>query len=172
MADYKGILDRICVIEDYIRQLALNKLPTGAAEGQYLKWVNGKPVWADIIVDPNPDPDPDPDPTGFTARWGWKSTNTTPTEAEILALQGSGSFAPNAVIIANFSGANGNPFYLFMAEPSNQPIKLKWYADALNNETIGEGLFEVIGTVGAWRVYGTTFQTDFTLPVEFRTSLA
>ncbi len=170
MADYAGILKRICIVEDYIRQLSLNKLPANAAEGQYLKWVNGKPVWADITGLPDPDPDPDPD-TDFTARWGWRDNDNDLLEADILALQGSGTFPHNGVVTANFSGANGSPFYLFVAEPSAEPIKLKWYADALNNETIGEGLFEVKGTVGTWRIYGTTFQTDFSTPVEFRTSL-
>lgn len=105
------------------------------------------------------------------AHWGWKDNNTLPSEADILAFQGSGPFVSGGTITANFAQTAGTPRYLFMAEPATQPVKVRWFENSLNTEPINStGTWRVVGTVGQFRVYATVFQTTYDSTLEFRTS--
>ena len=118
----------------------------------------------------NPDPDPDPDPTTFIAKWGWSDSGLIPTEGEINAFPGSGTFNTGADITANFSGS-GTPQFLFLVEPATEPIKLRWKQSDLNQGSINsEGLFRVLGTVAGKRVYATWYETELPSVQFFKTA--
>lgn len=103
------------------------------------------------------------------ARWGWKTNNTLPSEADILAFQGSGTYPSNGTITANFAGAAGSPKYLFMAQPSAEPDKVRWYENDLNQEAIdANSVWRFLGVVGAFELYGTAFPTEYQSTVQFR----
>lgn len=109
---------------------------------------------------------------GEVALWGWRDTVPT-TVGHITALQGSGAFTAGGTIIADFR-ANNVPKYLVMAEPSTEPAKTKWWADATNYGNIGDAdldLFDDPVIIGSWRVYVTVYKTYNTQsPFEFRVS--
>lgn len=109
---------------------------------------------------------------GIIARWGWSDAppaNTT----DIGNGQGSGSFTPGATITGNYT-ANAAPKILWMAEPSTEPLKIKWFESINNNGNIGDpnnDLFGVPVIIGPWRVYSTIFPTaQQEAPINFLTS--
>ena len=108
----------------------------------------------------------------FTAYWGWMDELASdPTESEIEASLNHAQFNKTGPVSANFM-ANTDPAILWMAEPTTEPAKTKWYADILNNGDIGVGeLFEAPTTIGAYRFYKTSYETSNTdAPIEFRVS--
>ncbi len=105
------------------------------------------------------------------AYWGWMSTNGMLVEPQIVVLQGSGNFNSGATIVADFRGGNASPMYLFMAERASEPPKTQWWVNSLDTGAIGPSqTFEVAGTVNGWRVYRSTFKTQFSAVTEFRVS--
>lgn len=105
------------------------------------------------------------------ARWGWMDTSSMLVEAQIVVLQGSGEFSSGSAIVADFRPGNSAPMYLYMAERETEPIKTVWYGSGLNQGLIGPGqAFQVIGVVNGWRVYRSSFKTQFSTITEFRIS--
>lgn len=111
--------------------------------------------------------------TGFYANkqafWGWMNTSEMLTEAQIVVLQGTGTFPAAGMITADFRPANAAPMFLYLAELETEPIKTSWEASPTDQGLIGPGqVFTVIGVVGAWRVYRTFEKTTFSTTTKFK----
>lgn len=161
------LLQRLYNLECALRKIQNGNyipMPSGCEPG-YIMYLKDDGTWG------CKDPDgggPDPEPTTFVARWGWKSTSDIPTELEITTSPGFATFNNNSDVTANYSDAGG-PQYLFMAEPVTQPQKGRWYASSINNELItSSSTFIIKGIVTVYRVYMTSFMTEFSSPIEFQ----
>lgn len=108
---------------------------------------------------------------GSLAYWGWMATSAMLTEAQVVVLQASGSFDLDANITANFSAANASPQFLYMAERESEPVKTKWYASEMDQGSIGAGeTFNIIGVVNGWRIYRSSYATQFSTSTIFKVS--
>lgn len=108
----------------------------------------------------------------LVAYWGWKGDKATLSATQIQASTNSASFSDGAPIVADFR-ANTAPMYLWVAEPSSQPAKTKWYENVLNNGNIGgaEDLFAAPVLTGSYRFYITQYPTqNNSAPIELRIS--
>ena len=58
--------------------------------------------------------------------WGWKSTSSILTEAQIVASTYTNTAILGADLTADYSGGVGSPQYFWFAELSSEPLKTKW----------------------------------------------
>lgn len=112
------------------------------------------------------------DTAGILARWGWiNGDGAMLVEAQIVVLQGSGTFPSAGNITADFRGSSTTPSFLYMAERESEPIKTIWYGAGMDLGPIGPGqTFSVLGTVAGWRIYRSSGKTAFSTTTEFRVS--
>lgn len=109
-----------------------------------------------------------PVPT-LNAYYGYKATKATLTGTQIQAGTAV-AITSGADITADYR-ANTQPQYLWMAEPSSEPAKTKWYGSDDNNGNIGtdQDLFGPPVVVDGFRFYVTEYQTQNTeTTIQFR----
>lgn len=99
-------------------------------------------------------------PVTVTAYYGWKAGSGALTLSQIQAGTAVGITA-GADITADYR-ANTQPMYLWMAEPSSEPLKTKWYGSVDNNGNIGtdQDLFGPPAVADGFRFYITEYPTQ------------